>query len=105
MHPYFYRPLKQRPAPDASISDIVVMTFCVVGAVGTFDSIAAPSYHRLSSGAKDAARRAVAVRMALGSRLTAAQACTLDIMEACGGPRETRRPPGQVLPFRPRESR
>lgn len=114
MHSYFYRRLSQRPCSDALQNDSAVQTPRAVGmgsavaavtAVTSVAAGAAPFCDRLSANAREAARRAVAVRMALGQRLTEAQARTLDIMEAGGGLRTTCRLPGEVPAFRLRKGR
>lgn len=53
----------------------------------------------------DAARCAIAVRIALGHRLTAAQSRTLSIMEGYGASHASRCAAGQVVAFRKRDQR
>ena len=102
MHSYFTRRTCQS-ADDESRShnsaNVVALNAKAVAATCLQASL------RASLRASDAARCAVAVRVALGHRLTAAQSRTLSIMEGYGASHASRCATGQVVAFRKRDQR
>ena len=98
MHPYFNR----RAPQSADARSWSITSANVVALNATRPATTCPQGSPRTS---DAARCAVAVRGALGHRLTAAQSRTLSIMEACGALHATRYAPGQVVAFQKRDRR
>lgn len=98
MHPYFYHRLTQFPLAETATSEIGASTSRAI------DLLAVPAGKTLSTGATAVARRAIAVRLAFGPRLTAAQARTISLIETHDIKQAQSIEPGKVLAFKHRKS-
>ena len=97
MHPYFYHRPTLLPLAETATSEISA------SALRAVDLLAAPARNTLSTGTTVVARRAIAVRLAFGPRLTAAQARTISLIETHDIKQVQSSDPGKVLAFKHRK--